>query len=198
MSISQYIPLIIIVLIFYGTPGPATLSVAASGAAYGFKKSLPYIFGIIAGLIVNTVVASLGVVIVIERFPLVYEIFKYLSLGYILYLAYKIAGTKNLSLEKTEPLKFIHGFILNSINPKAYIGAIAILTQFSESGNDFYYTEVLIIITILIIALLVDFAWCFAGNLLSKPFASIKATSIINKIMAGLIVISVLYMMFIH
>ena len=125
MELERLTTCILFILVFYGSPGPATLSLAASGASVGFRRSLPYLFGIVSGLLVNFVVAALGITVLMQRAPALVTIMTYLSLGYIIYLAVRMVRT-DPKAGAERPLVFSQGVLLNMLNPKAYFASLAV------------------------------------------------------------------------
>ena len=53
------------------TPGPNNMMLTASGANYGFRRTMPHLLGIIGGCFVLFASLALGLGVVFERFPLV-------------------------------------------------------------------------------------------------------------------------------
>lgn len=110
------------VLFLVITPGPGVLSVAGNAAAYGFRAGVPYLTGVVLGsLVVMGMVAS-GLAALVFATPYIREFLLAASLGYLLYLAYRIAtsGSGIAIIETEKPLGFINGAVLSLINPKAY------------------------------------------------------------------------------
>lgn len=104
------------------TPGPGVLTVAGNGAGYGFRAGVAYAVGVVLGsLIVMGMVAS-GLAALILSVPYVRETLLAGSLGYLLYLAFRIAtsGGRVALMESDRPLGFFNGAALSLINPKAY------------------------------------------------------------------------------
>ena len=73
------------------TPGPNNVMLTASGANYGYWRTLPHIFGILIGCLVLFIAIALGLGLVFERYPIVQTLLKVLGSAYLLYLAWKIA-----------------------------------------------------------------------------------------------------------
>jgi threonine/homoserine/homoserine lactone efflux protein len=182
------------ILAFYATPGPATISLVAAGASYGFKNSVPYVWGLIIGISVTLTASASGLVYIITQYSLLFEIFKYIALGYMLYLVYKIWITNEVLVKNSKPLTFLNGFLLNTINPKAYIGAFAILTQFINSKSELLRNEFIVAGIIFICVVLIDFIFCYLGEIVFTLLVKKKNISIVNKVMAGLLFVSIVYM----
>ena len=179
-------------MVLYGTPGPAIISLTASGAAYGFRRSVPYLLGLITGTLGTVSVAAFGLGYLITQFPLVYELLRYLSLAYIFYLAYRIARGGMPGSEEAKPWRFGHGILLSLINPKAYVAAVALITQFATAGEAYTRSVAILAVVIAIVLSIVDTAWLYAGQWMKTLFSSPGAARALNWTLAIALVASVL------
>ena len=115
------------------TPGPGVLSVAGVGSSFGSGPGARYI----AGLFVGTNLVALAVVSGMAAIILANENIRWVllvaSVGYLLFLASKIAfaGAKIAFKEVTTPLGFFNGIILQALNPKAYAVNTTLFTGFA-------------------------------------------------------------------
>ncbi len=111
-----------------GSPGPATLSLAATGSAFGFARSLPYLAGIIAGTTGVLLMIAAGIGTLVLTVPGLTPVIVVLAACYLLYLAYRIATAPVLGEAARErPAPSLAGGLLLAIaNPKAFaaIGAV--------------------------------------------------------------------------
>jgi threonine/homoserine/homoserine lactone efflux protein len=73
------------------TPGPNNLMLMASGANFGFRRSIPHMLGIGIGFSLMVAMVGIGFSQIFNSYPLSHLILKILSVTYLLYLAYKIA-----------------------------------------------------------------------------------------------------------
>ena len=192
MELPRFLGAVAFAMILYGTPGPAIISLTASGAAYGVRRSLPYLCGLITGTIGTVAVAAFGLGYLITEFPLVYQTLRYLSLLYIFYLAYRIVGGAVGGSQEAKPWRFGHGILLSLVNPKAYVAAVALITQFAVVGPAYLYSVIVLTVVILIVLLVVDTAWLYAGQGMKKVFASPTAGRALNWTLAIALVASVL------
>src|SRR5262249_31326866 len=119
------------------SPGPATLSVAATSAAYGFRRSLPYVTGINLGTIFVLLAMALGASTLLYALPGIALPVSIAASLYILYLAYRIATAPPLTV-KSNGLSpgVMPGLLLAMANPKAYlaIGAVYSKTVLTPSS----------------------------------------------------------------
>ncbi len=110
------------------SPGPANLSLASFGVSFGFRRSLPYLLGILAGTLGVLIMVASGLTYVILAQPALTHVLKGLALVYICYLAWTIATApvvgRTLATESPPSIWLGLGFAL--VNPKAFaaIGAV--------------------------------------------------------------------------
>ncbi len=70
------------------TPGPNNVMLTASGANYGFMRTLPHIFGILGGCFLLFAGIALGLGLIFERYPMVQTVLRVIGSAYLLYLAW--------------------------------------------------------------------------------------------------------------
>ena len=124
------------------TPGPGVLSTAGFGAAYGFKQSLRYVFGLFLGTNLVFLAVASGLIAVLLSVPSLRIFLLVLSTCYLLYLASKIAlaGSNIAFIKAKSPPGIASGVLLQAINPKAYV----VNTTF-VSGFAFYQSSLSLI-----------------------------------------------------
>ena len=179
----------ILILAFYATPGPATISIVASGVSYGFRKSVAYVWGTISGGAIVIILSFIGVKSLISIHEVVFTVLKYISLAYMLYLVYKIWNASNIEISDSKPLTYMNGVWLNVLNPKAYIITVALFTQFLHSSSGFII-GLLIIVSFMIIG----FSYCYLGETMFKILSKKRIFNSINKIMAILLLGTIIYL----
>lgn len=119
------------------TPGPNNLMLMASGANFGFRRTLPHMLGIGLGFPAMIFLVGIGVMQVFDLWPLSYVILKVLSVAYLLYLAWKIANAappKNAEAGG-KPLTFVQSAAFQWVNPKAWSMALSAITLYASSRD---------------------------------------------------------------
>lgn len=186
----NWLGLIIFSAILLGTPGPAVISLFYSGINYGLKKSLPYFFGVLVGFIFNLAICAFGAGVIL-KFATVYSALKIVMLGYIFYLAYRIAISAPLDATgEAKPLYFMQGVLLNLLNPKAYVAAMSAISQFSLASN-YIQSAFLVVAVNSALVFVFNGLWCFSGRYVRRFFSHPKWYRAINVLLAVLLVLSV-------
>ena len=120
------------------TPGPNNLMLMASGANFGFRRTIPHMLGVGLGFTFMVLLVGVGLVQVFDAFPVSYQILKVISVVYLLYLAWKI-GTATPPEENPEasgtPFTFIQAALFQWVNPKAWTMALTAISVYSPSQS---------------------------------------------------------------
>ncbi len=182
-----------------GSPGPAPLAIAATGATYGTRKGIPFLVGILCGLLFAIIGATLGIVVLLNSFPDVRFILQVVGGLYIVYIAQKIARAPVLSSSNETGPKpsLLDGFILNLINPKAYAAFLAIFSQFLLPLKTQFSSYLATGLVCFLVAVIVDSAWLALGAFLRPIFESPNSARAIRVIFAILMVGAVIFAFFI-
>ena len=109
----------------------------ASGVNFGFRRTLPHMFGIGTGFFVLLLAVGLGMGALLERFPLLYSALKVVGAVYLVYLAWKIAFSRSLGDAKGDahPLSFGQAAAFQWVNPKAWVMALGAMAAYTDPEN---------------------------------------------------------------
>ncbi len=189
-----FISLIVATTFLLGSPGPATLSLAATGAAVGFRRGIPFLVGILIGLSVAITAAAIGLASLFSRFSELEIAARFAGALYVVYLAFKIASSPILvnSQEGVEKIpKFADGFILNLLNVKAYAVFLAVFSGFLLPFDSVVLAYVATGMVCLSVATTVDIIWLWFGGAIRPLFADPRAARLLRVFFAILMVASV-------
>ena len=121
------------------TPGPNNLMLMASGANFGFRRTVPHMFGVGLGMPILTTLVGVGIMRVFEIWPLVQQVLLVLSVLYLLWLAWKIANAAPPAEAEAgqagRPLTFLQAAAFQWVNPKAWFMALSAITLYA-GGRD--------------------------------------------------------------
>ncbi|MGH3075737.1 MAG: LysE family translocator, partial [Gaiellales bacterium] len=111
--------LVVTSLAIMGTPGPATISLTAAGSAYGVRRSLSYLTGIIAGTTIVLLAVATGITAALLALPAVRPVLLAAGAAYIVWLAYHIATAPPLAAEgsRSDAPGLVGGTLLGIANP---------------------------------------------------------------------------------
>lgn len=130
-------PLFLFTLAMSITPGPNNLMVTASAANFGFRRSLPHMFGVTFGFPAMLAALSLGMLGLLQAYPEVHRWLKYVGAAWLLYLAWRIAtaGKAKDQGARARPITFLEAALFQWVNPKAWIIAVGALTTYTTVGG---------------------------------------------------------------
>lgn len=175
-----------------GSPGPATLSTAAVGASFGWRRGLPWLAGIVAGTAVVLLLIASGVTAVILAVPALKTAITLLAAAYILWLAWRIATAPPLSNEITAKAPAFPGaFLLAVANPKAFAAIGAVYAGHQVVPGDLALDAAAKIAALVPVIVLVNAVWLLSGTLLASALRDPKNCRIANVAFAMLLVASV-------
>jgi threonine/homoserine/homoserine lactone efflux protein len=175
-----------------GSPGPGTLSLAATGAAFGARRGLAYMTGINLGMAGVMAITASGVVGILLALPGATSVVTVLAGAYFLYLAFRIATAPPLSEhdEARNPPSFAAGVFLSFVNPKGYAAMAALFSGFVLLRDRLVLDAAVKIAVVAIVITSVNLAWLFAGAALTRMFREPGPNRIINVTFAILLIAS--------
>lgn len=180
------------------TPGPNNLLLAHSGAHFGMRKTLPHVLGIRCGMLFLHLSILLGLGEIFKIWPMLHQIFTLLAASYIIYMAIKIATSKQPKhAVKGNPMGLMQAASFQLINPKSWATLITLGTAFTLGGDLFWPSALMGILLHQIATLPGTFMWITIGKLVSHKLSKPRFYRIFNIIMGALLLAS-LPMIFIN
>jgi threonine/homoserine/homoserine lactone efflux protein len=176
-----------------GSPGPATLSLTATGAAFGAGRGIAYLVGIVVGMLLVMAAVAAGLVGLLMAVPGATPVVTVVAAAYFLYLAWRIAMAPPLTEDNggRQAPTFIAGLALSLVNPKGYAAMAALYSGFvlvpDRMGADIAVK--MTVLTLIIVA--VNVGWLLAGAGLTRFFREPRSNRLINVTFALLLVASV-------
>ena len=181
------------------TPGPNNMMLAASGANFGFRRTLPHMLGVVVGFSLLVILCAVGVGGMLMALPSAQRILRYVGGAYLLYLSYRIATTRAAAGPKQRagrPLQFSEALMLQHVNPKGWMAAIGGLTTFlpSQVGLTRGVSGALIAFALPTISSVC--VWTGFGTVLGRLLRSEKALRVFNLVMGlGLALTTIVLML---
>lgn len=176
-----------------GSPGPATLSLAGIGTAFGFQRGLGYLLGIIIGTTGVLLLIATGLTALILAQPFLITALTVLAAFYILYLAWKIAtapvGVSYKEAKDTPALW--SGLVLALANPKAFAAIGAVYAGHSIFPENLFSDTAAKVAALTLVIVIVNTAWLAFGSAFSNLLNHPRAGHAANVIFAMMLVASV-------
>jgi threonine/homoserine/homoserine lactone efflux protein len=186
MNVEILLALIVFAFVGSVTPGPNNLMLMASGANFGIRRTLPHFLGIIFGWMLMVILVGVGLVQVFEAFPLSYELLRWFSIGYLVYLAVKIATSGSpVSRGNARPMTALQAALFQWVNPKAWAMALTAVSVYAPSQS---------LAAVMLIALICGlintpsiFVWVLMGSKLQTFLGEGARLQVFNYAMAALL-----------
>lgn len=178
------------------TPGPNNLMLLASGANFGFRRTLPHMFGISIGHMVMVALMGAGLIQIFAVFPMLHSILKGLALIYMLWLAWKIAhaAAPQPGQSDGKPISFLQAAAFQWVNPKAWAMAITAVTAYTPQQT------LLTVATVCAIFAAINLpsvgSWTLLGERMAVLLTSHARLLWFNRTMAILLVVSLYPVLF--
>lgn len=183
----------IAVLLLCITPGPGVLSLAGTGAAFGWQHGLRYMLGLWVGhsLVSFAVITGLSAIILAE--PFVRSVLLFICAGYFGYLALRIAFARSkIAFIHMAAPGFVTGLTLNLINPKAYAVHTILFGGFMLYPDKFLLEVIYKQIVLNLIWVCDHLIWLYAGYKLHQLNLTARRQNQINMGMALCLIVVVL------
>ena len=175
------------------SPGPVNLVALTSGLNNGFRSAIPFVSGGAIGFAFLLLAIGLGVGTIATSFPLFLSILGYGGSAFIFYVGFNIATADPVIKQPRETSSsFIHGVILQWLNPKAWIASIS-------GVGAFELEEIYPLLEFVMIYFLICYAsiacWALAGDKMNLLLNEPKALKLFNAVMGGLLMLVAIYLL---
>lgn len=194
MATTHLVPLFLFAIAGALTPGPNNMISAGSGAAFGFRRTLPQIWGVTFGFALMVIAVGFGLGAVFLSIPYAHQALKVIGSLYLLFLAWKIANagatTGGTAVEK--PMTALQAALFQWVNPKAWTIALSMVPAFTTVGGDRIVAEILVMAGVSAVVTLPALCiWAGFGALLARLLSTPRQQKIVNYVMALLVAASV-------
>ena len=113
------------------TPGPNNVMLTASGATFGFRRTIPHLLGINVGFGLQLLLVCAGLGALFARWPQIQTVLRWVGAAYLLYLGVRMLGSGPASSRASaRPVTFLEAALFQYLNPKAWVMTITAATLF--------------------------------------------------------------------
>jgi threonine/homoserine/homoserine lactone efflux protein len=194
MNFDTILALASFVFVMSITPGPGNFLLLASGANFGFARSVPLILGISGGFLSIVFLVGIGLGPLFERFPEIYLVLQIACGVYVLWLAWKIATSRSLGSGETKveaPIGFFAAALLQLFNPKAWAVALIVTVSYT-TPNELVLSLLLVLAVIALVNIPALSAWALSGSALRNALNKGNRIVAFNIAMAALLIASMI------
>lgn len=151
------------------TPGPNNIMLASSGVRFGFTRTFPHLFGVVAGFALLTALCGLGIGALLIAVPAIELLLKIAGTAYLLYFAWQLRNSVVSSAEVDgEPMSFGAAVLFQFANPKAWMMAVTGAAAFMPDLQPYWVSVLLLVALFAGINLPCTASWALLGSLLRR------------------------------
>ncbi len=193
MSIDELLPLGLFAAVSALTPGLATTLATASGAHFGFRRSMPFLAGMSVGLSAMAVAAAAGLAGLLLAQPSLRLAVKAAGSAYLLWLAWRIgrAGTPRRPAGVARPTGFFAAMGVQLQNPKAWTMTLGAAASFSALAASPAELAAVLGLAFGLAAGTSLALWCTAGLVLARLLRTDRQWRLLNLAFALLLAVSI-------
>ncbi|MDD7969693.1 LysE family translocator [Roseinatronobacter alkalisoli] len=177
------------------SPGPNVIMLTASGARFGFRRTVPHLFGVVAGVGITAGVTGFGVGALVLANPVLGLVLRLLAAGWILFMAWSYFNATRRPASDTQetgqPMTLLQAVLFQWINPKVWAIAFAASAGYG-AGLSPSLEGLRLGLAFSSVNLGVCLFWTSAGALLTALLRAPHHWKIFMRVMAGLLAASAL------
>lgn len=163
------------------TPGPNNILLWASGATFGFRRTVPHVLGTAIGIGGMALVAAVAAGAILAAVPQLATAMKVAGSIYLLWLAIQIVRAG--ALERTDvarPFGLVSAAAFQLVNPKAWIFALGAVTTFRPAELPALAGGTFVALTMMLVVVPTAAVWAGAGDALSRFISSPRARRVVS------------------
>ncbi len=134
----EFMTVALVHLLAVASPGPDFAVVVRESVTQGRRVGSWTALGVGCGIFVHVAYSLLGIGLIVSQSIVLFNLFKWLAAGYLLYLGWRALRARPMSLDVTDEANaragrsawqaFVVGFVTNGLNPKATLFFLSLFT----------------------------------------------------------------------
>lgn len=179
------------------SPGPVNIVALGAGAQHGFTASLRHVTGATLGFTTLLVLTGFGLRELLIQWPEISQAIQWAGVAFLLFMAWKLALDSGEiggnSSNGRRPPSMVLGALMQWLNPKAWLAAIAGMGVYAAGGSA---SQVLVFASIYFVICYASIAaWAWAGSHLRHHLHDAIRVRLVNRLLAALLVGCAVYML---
>ncbi|WP_312395053.1 LysE family translocator [Stutzerimonas kunmingensis] len=134
----EFMTVALVHLLAVASPGPDFAVVVRESVTQGRRIGSWTALGVGCGIFVHVAYSLLGIGLIVSQSIVLFNLFKWLAAGYLLYLGWRALRARPMSLDSADEVgttsdrspwqAFVVGFVTNGLNPKATLFFLSLFT----------------------------------------------------------------------
>ena len=201
MNLSTWWIFVTATFLISAAPGPNMLLIMNQSVRFGLRASIYSMAGCMTALMIMFTLSALGLGVILQQSPAVFDALRWLGAGYLAYLGYKVwtapvtpitaetsaesdAQTQSSNIPSAKTL-FRTGFFTAGSNPKALLFAAALLPQFIQADLPQVPQLMILLATFSVLEILWYFIYAFGGLSMAKQLRKPNILRWFNRVTGG-------------
>lgn len=196
MSMAVLLAMFTFSLVMSISPGPVNMISVSTGATYGAWRAFRFVSGATVGFTMLLVVSAFGLATLVTNHAGVLDALSVAGFAFMMYLGGKIMlATPDLDTERDAVPRFADGFMLQWLNPKAWMACVSGVSLFTGAAGASRLT--IFVVMYFFVCYVSLFAWALLGGALSGVLAGRAARlRVFNAVMGGLLMVTACYLLY--
>lgn len=170
------------------TPGPNNVILWATGIRFGLRAALPYVAGVVVGVGAMVLAVAAGIGALVTAAPWVEIVLKLAGSAYLLWLAYRIAGSASVQQADVAAAPgFPQAVTFQFVNPKAWFFVLGAVGAFRLPDLDVIVGSLAMAAVIMIVVAPSATVWAAGGHALGRFVSGPRAHRAVSLALALLL-----------
>lgn len=189
------LPFITYTFVMSITPGPNNVMLTASGATFGFRRTVPHLLGIVCGFVVQLFAVCAGLSALFHRWPALQTALSWVGAAYLVYLGWRLLRRHDAhARDQTRPVRFLEAVLFQFLNPKAWVMSLTAATLFLPHELGVLLAGLYMALVMELVGLPCMTVWALFGSALRNFLAGARARMLFNATMAAALIVTAVLM----
>lgn len=187
MALSGLIVFALALIVAAGSPGPSIATLVARVLTNGLRDVLPFLAAMWLGEALWLTCAVAGLAVVAHAFTMVFLVLKFVGVGYLLFLAWKMwfaptdVQQDRLPSGQSPSRMFVAGLVVTLGNPKIMVFYLALLPTIIDLSRVGTVAWLELTVTMLTVLVTVDVGWALLAVRARKLLTNHRAVKVANR-----------------
>lgn len=180
------IPFLLFAFVASITPGPTNILVLTNSQHFGVKNTVPAILGACTAASAIVLISGAGAGEVLRQYPLIRQIMSWAGVLWLSWMSWQLfsAPAANLSSKKTTRFTARAAALLQMVNPKTWMMALAVVSLFAPASEHALRDIALMALWFLAISVGCLMCWAWLGKAVNRLFRTTVAMVRFQRLMA--------------
>jgi len=174
------------------TPGPTNILVLTNSQHFGVRATLPALLSACVAASAIVLISGAGAGEMLHQYPLVRQVMSWAGVLWLSWMSWQLfcAPAANVSRDTHTRFTARAAALLQVINPKTWMMALAVVSLFAPAGEDALRDIALMALWFLLISVACLLCWAWLGQAVNKVFRTAAAMVRFQRLMALCLFIS--------